>query len=146
MKAVVDSIRAQRPEMRSTLEVITQDPLSVTCLRKECWTTMGRAPGKDLAASRERTVPNRGGKQLRVPALPEGSTRPLDGRRHPRLSHGPTESRWPRPGFAPLGRALERDWPSGLLVLANAIGCMMAMLSYPIFRRIHETPDTSVHY
>ncbi len=53
MKAVVDSIRARRAEVRFTLEMITRGPLKGPCLRKEYWTTMGRVPGRDLVSSLE---------------------------------------------------------------------------------------------
>ncbi len=51
MAAIVETIRAARPETRFTLEMITRDPLKVPCLRKPYWITMGRVPGTDLAAA-----------------------------------------------------------------------------------------------
>jgi sugar phosphate isomerase/epimerase len=51
MAAIVNTIRSARPEVRFTLEMITRDPLKVPCLRPQYWITMGRVPGKDLAAS-----------------------------------------------------------------------------------------------
>ena len=69
MKAVVDSIRAARPEVRFTLEMITRDPLNVPCLRQEYWVTMGRVPGMDLAASL-RSVRNNGKPLPSIDRLP----------------------------------------------------------------------------
>ncbi len=51
MAEVVETIRSARPEVRFTLEMITRDPLKIPCLREHYWTTMGRVPGADLAAS-----------------------------------------------------------------------------------------------
>ena len=51
LEAVVDAIRTVRPKVRFTLEVINRDPLKIPCLRDEYWTTMGRVPGRDLAAA-----------------------------------------------------------------------------------------------
>ena len=51
LSAVVDAIRAARPEVRFTLEMITRDPLKVPCLGDDYWITMGRVPGRDLATA-----------------------------------------------------------------------------------------------
>lgn len=51
LEGVVDAIRTARPEVPLTLEMITGDPLKIPCLRDEYWTTMGRVPGRDLAAT-----------------------------------------------------------------------------------------------
>lgn len=51
MAAIVKAIRSARPEVRFTLEMITRDPLKIPCLRQQYWITMGRVPGKDLAAA-----------------------------------------------------------------------------------------------
>ncbi len=53
LRAIVDAIRAARPEVRFTLEMITRNPLKIPCLRKHYWVTMGRVPGSDLAESLE---------------------------------------------------------------------------------------------
>ncbi len=74
LKAVVDAIRTARPEVRFTLEMITRDPLKVPCLREEYWTTMGRVPGRDLAAALQSVRAN--AKEL------------------PRISHRPAQKRF----------------------------------------------------
>ena len=73
LEAVVDAIRAARPEVRFTLEMITRDPLEIPCLHDEYWTTMGRVPGRDLAAAL-RIVRNHGKPLQRI------ERRPLDER------------------------------------------------------------------
>ncbi len=69
LKAVVESIRSVRPEVRFTLEMITRDPLKVPCLQDDYWTTMGRVPGRDLASTM-RTVREKGKPLPRVSHLP----------------------------------------------------------------------------
>lgn len=59
LEAVVDAIRTARPKVRFTLEMITRAPLKIACLRDKRWTTMGRVPGRDLAATL-RNVRNHG--------------------------------------------------------------------------------------
>lgn len=74
LKAVVDSIRSARPDVRFTLEMITRDPLKVPCLGEDYWITMRRVPGRDLAAAM-RAV--------------RSSAKPL-----PRISHLPSADRF----------------------------------------------------
>ena len=69
LKAVVDSIRKARPEVRFTLEMITRDPLRIPCLRDEYWVTMGRVPGEDLANAL-RTVRDHGQPLQRIEQRP----------------------------------------------------------------------------
>ena len=70
LRAIVDTIRAARPDVRFTLEMITRDPLKVPCLKEEYWTTMGRVPGRDLAATL-RTAREKGRPLPRIGHLPE---------------------------------------------------------------------------
>ena len=49
LKAIVDTIRRARPEVRFTLEMVTRDPLEIPCLEQQYWVTMKRVPGSDLA-------------------------------------------------------------------------------------------------
>ena len=51
LKAIVDTIRAARREVRFTLEMITRDPLEIPCLGEHHWVTMKDMPGSDLARS-----------------------------------------------------------------------------------------------
>lgn len=69
LKAIVNTIRSARPEVRFTLEMITRDPLEIPCLREEYWITMSRVPGSDLAASLA-TVRGRGRPLPRIEHLP----------------------------------------------------------------------------
>ncbi len=73
LKAIVESIRSVRPEVRFTLEMITRDPLKVPCLDENYWITMGRVPARDLASTL-RAVRN--------------NSKPL-----PRIGHLPVEER-----------------------------------------------------
>ncbi len=70
LRAIVETIRAARPDVRFTLEMITRDPLHVPCLREDYWATLGRVPGRDLAATLSAVRKN--GRPLpRVAQLPE---------------------------------------------------------------------------
>ena len=49
MPRIVDTIRAARPEVRFSLEMIVRDPLLVPCLTDRYWETFGGVNGRDLA-------------------------------------------------------------------------------------------------
>jgi 3-oxoisoapionate decarboxylase len=46
---VIRVLRAARPEIRLNLEMITRDPLKVSCLSESYWATFPDLPGKDVA-------------------------------------------------------------------------------------------------
>ena len=51
LEAVVGTIRAARPNVRFTLEMITRDPLEIPCLGTDYWITMETVPGAAMARS-----------------------------------------------------------------------------------------------
>jgi 3-oxoisoapionate decarboxylase len=46
---MVNAIRAARPDVHFSLEMITRDPLRVPCLTEKYWSTFDEIPGVDLA-------------------------------------------------------------------------------------------------
>jgi sugar phosphate isomerase/epimerase len=46
---MVNAIRATRPDVHFSLEMITRDPLRVPCLTEKYWSTFTEVPGVDLA-------------------------------------------------------------------------------------------------
>jgi sugar phosphate isomerase/epimerase len=50
LKQVVAVLRAAKPGIAFSLEMITRDPLKVPCLTQKYWATMPDVPGADLAA------------------------------------------------------------------------------------------------
>lgn len=69
LKSIVDAIRAKRPKVRFTLEMITRDPLRIPCLKEDYWITMADVPGSDLARAL-RSVGQRGTSLPRIEQLP----------------------------------------------------------------------------
>ena len=49
LKRMVESLRRVKPKIHFLLELITRDPLKVTCLTEKYWATMPNVPGSDLA-------------------------------------------------------------------------------------------------
>lgn len=49
LKAMVAILREAKPDIRFSLELITRDPLKVTCLSEKFWATFPSLPGGDLA-------------------------------------------------------------------------------------------------
>jgi sugar phosphate isomerase/epimerase len=49
LKTIVDTIRAQRPDVHFSLELITRDALKVPCLTEKYWATFPDVPARDLA-------------------------------------------------------------------------------------------------
>ncbi len=49
LKRMVDTIRAARPEVHFSLEMITRDPLEVPCVTERYWATFGDVCGLALA-------------------------------------------------------------------------------------------------
>jgi len=49
LKTMVADLRAAKPHVRFTLELITRDPLKVPCLAEQYWAAMGNVPGSELA-------------------------------------------------------------------------------------------------
>jgi sugar phosphate isomerase/epimerase len=49
LKRMVESLRHVKPKIHFALELITRDPLKVTCLTEKYWATMPNVPGSDLA-------------------------------------------------------------------------------------------------
>jgi sugar phosphate isomerase/epimerase len=49
LRRMVNAIRAARPDVHFSLEMITRDPLQVPCLTPKYWSTFGDVPGSDLA-------------------------------------------------------------------------------------------------
>jgi len=49
IEGMIAAIRAQNPEIRFNLEMITRDPLKVPCLTEGYWATFGEAPARELA-------------------------------------------------------------------------------------------------
>ena len=58
---MVEMLRAARPGIRFSLELITRDPLQVPCLTEKYWATFPEVPGRDLARTlrlvRQRAAP-----------------------------------------------------------------------------------------
>ncbi|MGH9310102.1 MAG: sugar phosphate isomerase/epimerase, partial [Vicinamibacterales bacterium] len=54
MPGIVDTIRAARPEVRLSLEMIVRDPLLVPCLTDRYWATFDDVNGRDLARALSR--------------------------------------------------------------------------------------------
>ena len=54
MKAIVETIRRVKPDVRFSLEMITRDPLEVPCLTEKYWSTFQDVPGVDLARTLRR--------------------------------------------------------------------------------------------
>lgn len=54
MPRIVDTIRAARPEVRFSLEMIVRDPLLVPCLTDRYWATFDGVNGRDLARALSR--------------------------------------------------------------------------------------------
>lgn len=46
---IVNTLRAARPDLRFSLEMITRDPLKIPCLTEGYWATFPELPGSDLA-------------------------------------------------------------------------------------------------
>src|SRR5262249_62192948 len=46
---MIGILRKARPEIHFNLEMITRDPLKVTCLASKYWATFEDVPGRDLA-------------------------------------------------------------------------------------------------
>lgn len=72
LKKMVDILRGKKPKVRFSLELITRDPLKVTCLTEKFWATMPEVPGRDLA----RTLRMVNARAAEV--LPQVSTLPFD--------------------------------------------------------------------
>jgi sugar phosphate isomerase/epimerase len=69
LRRMVDVLRKAKPDVRFCLELITRDPLLVTCLTEKYWKTMEGVSGSELARTL-RTVRERAAKELpRVDAL-----------------------------------------------------------------------------
>ena len=51
LKRMMRILRAKKPELRFSLEIITRDALKVPCLRDEYWNSVPDASGSDLARS-----------------------------------------------------------------------------------------------
>ena len=49
LKQIVDLLRAARPNVNFTLELITRDALKVPCLTEQYWATFPDLPARDLA-------------------------------------------------------------------------------------------------
>jgi sugar phosphate isomerase/epimerase len=47
---LVATLRGHRPEIRLNLEMITRDPLRISCLQPKYWVTLESVPGRRLAA------------------------------------------------------------------------------------------------
>lgn len=62
LEQIVDIVRAARPDVNFSLELITRDPLEVPCLSEEYWATFPDLPAGDLARMlrmvRERATDN----------------------------------------------------------------------------------------
>lgn len=62
LQRIVEVIRASKPDINFTLELITRDPLNVPCLTEGYWATFPDLPGRDLARTlrmvRERATDN----------------------------------------------------------------------------------------
>jgi len=56
LKAMVQTLRKKKPQIRLNLEMITRDPLTVPCLRPSYWTTLDRVPARQLAAALTRNA------------------------------------------------------------------------------------------
>jgi 3-oxoisoapionate decarboxylase len=54
LRAMVDTIRAARPEARFSLEMIVRDPLAVPCLTDQYWASFDEIDGRDLARALSR--------------------------------------------------------------------------------------------
>lgn len=72
LKKMVATLRAAKPKVRFSLELITRDPLKVPCLTDAYWATFDNVPARDLARTL-RTVRQRSAK-----SLPTVSTLPLN--------------------------------------------------------------------
>ena len=69
---MVDAIRAAKPDMTFSLEMITRDPLPVPCLTEKYWSTFTEVPGVDLARFLTRMRANKPSKPLpRIVGLTE---------------------------------------------------------------------------
>lgn len=64
LKRMVNLIRAARPEVHFSLEMITRDPLEVPCLTDRYWATFGDVNGLALARALQRIRANRPTTQL----------------------------------------------------------------------------------
>jgi len=51
LKRMVRILRAEKPDLQFSLEVITRNPLKVPCLTEAYWKSVSEASGKDLARS-----------------------------------------------------------------------------------------------
>ena len=51
LSQIVEIIRAAKPDIRFSLELITRDPLKVPCLTQKYWVTFPKVLAKDLAAT-----------------------------------------------------------------------------------------------
>ena len=69
LEAIVDTIRAARPKVRFTLEMITRDRLEIPCLEQRYWVTMIGVPGSDLGRSLA-TVRDHGKSLPKIEQLP----------------------------------------------------------------------------
>jgi 3-oxoisoapionate decarboxylase len=54
LKAIVATIRREKPDVRFSLEMITRDPLKVPCLTERYWSTFRDVNGVDLARTLRR--------------------------------------------------------------------------------------------
>jgi len=72
LAGMVETLRAAKPEVRFTLEIITRDPLKVPCLTEEYWATFADVPGRDLARTLRIVRENRCEDLPRVSDLPLG--------------------------------------------------------------------------
>jgi sugar phosphate isomerase/epimerase len=61
LQRIVAMLRAARPELRFSLEMITRDPLRIPCLTEKYWATLNDVPARELARMltwvRARSVP-----------------------------------------------------------------------------------------
>jgi sugar phosphate isomerase/epimerase len=69
MKRIVDTIRAARPEVRFSLEMITRDPLEVPCLTDKYWATFDDVNGVALARALSRVRAGQGKPLPRISGL-----------------------------------------------------------------------------
>lgn len=69
LKKMMNILRAKKPDLKFSLEVITRDPLKVPCLKDDYWKTVADANGRDLARAL-RFVRNHQAKGQTISSLP----------------------------------------------------------------------------
>jgi 3-oxoisoapionate decarboxylase len=68
MPRITDTIRRARPDVHFSLEMITRDPLNVSCLTDTYWATVGDVPGQALARTLSLVRANRPQRPLPRPS------------------------------------------------------------------------------